>query len=507
MQRALKVGRRWLYIVHRWVGVVSALLFVMWFASGLIMLYVPYPSLTPRERLAGAEPIAWNKVHLDPAQALAAAGVTEWPSSFKLEMMLGEPVYRIRDGGRQTISGLDGRPVGQVGPANALEIARDFHTSRAPAKVETITRDQWTVAGGYDDHRPLYKVAFADRSGTTLYVSSTTGEVVLDTTRWERAWNWVGTVPHWIYFTELRKDQPAWRQVILWTSGIGIVGAVSGVWIGILRLRLKRRYAKGKVSPYRGWMKWHHIAGLVAGLTLVTWIVSGWLSVNPNNWFARSSPDPSGLVRYAGAGPRFPLDLGRTHIAPGLNAKEARFAWVAGRPLVILTNSDLRRTLVDANTGEEIQLRTDALFDRAAGLVPGARMVGREVLTHEDLYWYAHHAEPRLPVLRVRFDDPAHTWFHIDPTTGEVLGSMTTSDRVERWAFNFLHDFDLPVLLHTRPTWDVLVWVLSIGGLVISVSSVVIGWRRLKRKGTEIEGWTRRVGKKRPRLVLPAPGE
>lgn len=504
MQRALKIGRRWLYIVHRWIGIASAVLFVMWFCSGLVMAYVPYPSLTERERLGGAEPVAWPKVRLGPDQALAAAGRAAWPGSFKLEMMRGEPVYRI-DGA--TVSGVDGRLVGPVGAAEAEAIARGFHPSGAPARVETVERDQWTVAGGYDDDRPLLRVAFADRIGTTIYVASTTGQVVLDTTRKERFWNWVGTVPHWIYFTELRKDQPAWRQVILWTSGVGIVGAVSGAWIGLLRLRLRRRYAHGKVSPYRGWMKWHHIGGLVAGLTLTTWIVSGWLSVNPNGWFARSSPDPAAMARYAGAGPRFPLDLGRVGAAAGPDVREARFAWVAGRPLAILSDAQLRRTVLDAGAGREAAFEPRALFDRAAGLVPGARLVRREVLTREDLYWYAHHAEPRLPVLRAVFDDPARTWFHIDPATGQVFGSMTTSDRVERWAFNFLHDFDLPVLLHTRPSWDILIWVLSIGGLVISVSSVVIGWRRLKRKGTEVEGWTRRVGRKRPRLTLPTAGE
>jgi hypothetical protein len=70
---------------------------------------------------------------------------------------------------------------------------------------------------------------------------------------------------------------------------------------------------------------------------------------------------------------------------------------------------------------------------------------------------------------------------------------MTAEDRAGRWAFNFLHDFDLPVLLHARPTWDVLMLGLLGGGLVISVSGVVIGWRRLKRKGAEGKG---RFGRK-----------
>ena len=45
--------KRWLYLTHRWIGIVSCLFFAMWFASGLAMLYVPYPSLEREEWLAG----------------------------------------------------------------------------------------------------------------------------------------------------------------------------------------------------------------------------------------------------------------------------------------------------------------------------------------------------------------------------------------------------------------------------------------------------------------------
>ena len=43
--------------------------------------------------------------------------------------------------------------------------------------------DQWTVPNGLDPHRPLYRIALNDGQDTELYVSSTTGEVVRDTTR------------------------------------------------------------------------------------------------------------------------------------------------------------------------------------------------------------------------------------------------------------------------------------------------------------------------------------
>jgi hypothetical protein len=35
--------------------------------------------------------------------------------------------------------------------------------------------------------------------------------------------------------------------------------------IGILRLRLRRRYRSGSATPYTGWMAWHHVADLVGG--------------------------------------------------------------------------------------------------------------------------------------------------------------------------------------------------------------------------------------------------
>ena len=49
---AWKVGKRWLYFVHRWLGVAACLLFVLWFISGLTMMYVRFPRLQEAERVA-----------------------------------------------------------------------------------------------------------------------------------------------------------------------------------------------------------------------------------------------------------------------------------------------------------------------------------------------------------------------------------------------------------------------------------------------------------------------
>ena len=44
--------KRYLYLWHRWLGIVACLFMALWFISGVVMLYVGYPKLTPVEHLA-----------------------------------------------------------------------------------------------------------------------------------------------------------------------------------------------------------------------------------------------------------------------------------------------------------------------------------------------------------------------------------------------------------------------------------------------------------------------
>ena len=480
MARGLKrTLRRWLYIGHRWVGIVTCLFFAMWFISGVVMMYVAFPGLSDKERLAALPHIQWEKVALSPDDAMKAAGATRYPRDLRLSMLADEPVYRMTawDGKRQAISAADGRAIVNVSEQQALAVARHHRASRSPQLEEIIDRDQWSVTARYDPLRPLYLIALGDDAGTKLYISSRTGEIALDTNRTERVWNWLGSIPHWIYPTVLRKDGPLWRLMVLWISGICLIVSVTGIWIGILRVRLKQRYASGRITPYRGWMAWHHLTGLIAGIFVLTWMFSGWLSLNPGEYFAGRNTTPEVLQRYAG------------HDAPTIAAKlptpqsqmvEARFVWLDGSPMMIVASSDGVQTPLDAISGESAKLTKDRLGAAAAKLLPRSRITEQLILRQYDAYWYAHHHDRELPVLRAMFDDDAKTWFHISPVTGDIVGRVDSSRRTYRWLFNALHSFDFQLLLMYRPAWDIVVWLLSILGTIVSVSGVVIGWRYLR---------------------------
>ncbi|MEQ1742713.1 MAG: hypothetical protein ABL869_09500, partial [Candidatus Nitrotoga sp.] len=57
-----------------------------------------------------------------------------------------------------------------------------------------------------------------------------------------------------------------------------------------------------------------------------------------------------------------------------------------------------------------------------------------------------------------------------------------STKRLSRWLFAMLHSWDWLPLLERRPLWDIVLISFSLCGTALSLSGVVIGWRRLSRK-------------------------
>lgn len=452
------------------------------------MLYVPYPSWSDDERLTALPAINTARVAITPAEAVARSGASRLPDVFRLEMLGAEPVYRIvSDGHHSVISATSGEALTKFDPTDSARHIQAVFPGKVATLAETLHSDQWTVTSRYNAHRPLYRFSLNDDADTSIYVSSATGEIVQDTTFAERAWNWAGAIPHWIYFASLRKHREAWRQAVMWLSGPLVIGAVTGLWIGILRMRVSRTKPKRSISPYRGWMKWHHIGGLIGGLFLATWIFSGWLSVNPFHWFSRTQITYEQRAAFSGWDAAKPHTATLAGLKATQGAKEISMHWAAGQAFLIARSSDGSQ-LLDAPTGEPTSLAPQALIDAASRMYPQNAITNVFKHTSQTLYWYSHHNKRALPIMDVRFDDPAATRIFVDPKTASLAGLSDRSARGYRWLFNFLHDYDLPVLLENRPARDILIWLLSFAGIVISISGIVIGWRTLKRTASPRKG-------------------
>ena len=152
------------------------------------------------------------------------------------------------------------------------------------ARVESVEiADQWTLQNRIRDLQPLWKFSWPDGQPVVLRLAGQRRRSS-SPTRSSRTGAYFGAIPHWLYFTPLRRNGPAWNKVVVWSSGIATVSAILGMIIGIWIYSPSRRYRHDGAPasiPYYGWKRWHTIIGLIVGAGAVTWAFSGLLSMEP----------------------------------------------------------------------------------------------------------------------------------------------------------------------------------------------------------------------------------
>lgn len=490
------------FLVHRWTGVLTCVLMALWFVSGMVMLFVGYPKLTPWERMAGLPALPTSGCCVDVAAALAQSRDAAAVKGIVLTSVAGRPHYVLQegDGSRLAVDAVDGSRLA-AGPGLALESARAF-LHGAPARyMGFIDEDRWTHSRSLGPHRPLHVVEMGDAASTRLYLSSATGQVVLDAPRAERLWNFAGAWLHWLYMFRNQPTDPVWSWTVIVLSGIGVVSALAGALNGIWRWRFAGTYKSGSKSPFReSYLRWHHILGLSFGALLLAWIFSGLMSMNPLGVFDAKGPRPDVAAFEGGSAASLRLPLPAREAlallaAQGFRASELEWRVLAGQPYILARDSGARtRLVVSERGGYAVRERwpEGALLAAARRLLPQT-MVRSETLGGYDAYYYQRQEQSmygaddkRLPVLRAVFDDPGRTWVHIDLYTGQVESSLDSAERVGRWLFNFLHSWDLPVMLDAVWWREAVLILLCIGGMLLSATAVVLGVRRLRKSAAKI---------------------
>ena len=479
---------RALILLHRWLSVAFCLLFAMWFASGIVIHFVPFPVFTETERFIGLASIDRARVKHGPAEALGSSGI-EGAARIRLMQRSDGPVYLVQ-GSIRTVAlhAADLSDAAVHSQRLALAIAMDNTAHRhwdasAVQIFDPAAYDQWTVPNFFDRHRPLYRVALNDDRGTKLYVSTITGEVVLDTTRRQRAWNYVGSIAHWIYPTALRKHPAAWSRLLWWLSFLALIGASAGAAIGTLRLGAAgSRFS----SPYRGWQAWHHWLGLCCMPFVLTWIFSGWLSIDSGALFSTGKPTDAEVASIAGT-PTWNVQP-RDEIQH-LSAMVREVEWFAfgGRIYRRESASIVRQQLLvtgakDGATGRAF-LRQDEI-DAAVGQL--ARPCDPSRVVGPDDYYAVASNTPGGPIFRVVCEDD---WFYIDASNGGLLEKLDSSRRAYRWLYGALHTLDFPVLAACPALRTTLIVALCSCGFIFSLTGVVIAWRRLLSCFRSPDGW------------------
>ena len=257
-------------------------------------------------------------------------------------------------------------------------------------------------------------------------------------------------------------------------------------------------------------MRWHYLTGAVFGLFTLTWAFSGLLSMEPFAWTrAEGLEIPRGAFT---GGPtllaQFPaMDAaGWEKLLGGRAAKEIEFVRIQGdhyylvrtaadttaaaqprerlhQPYTVSGRSETGRLIVSASTLESRSqpFSVDSLVERMRKAAPETPIVEQTVLRDYDSYYYSRGRQTPLPVLRVKFGDPAQTWYYVDPELSRPVTAVHRMSRLERWLYSGLHDLDFSFWYERRPLWDIGMITLLLGGLASSTIGLCLGVKRMWR--------------------------
>ncbi len=522
-----------LYQVHRWVGVALGLFMFFWFFTGLVIMYSTPTTQNRSQQLAHAETLAPEVGWLSLGEAwersaeqrkVAAAGKPKAEAAMGAKMAkveeqggkdkdgkaavgiadarlvrsAGEPVWLVEDskGLRFALSAKDGT-VRVTTPDQAQKIAENWFNNDSRSLIKTSyleTVEKPIILRNQDALSPFHRIAVGDDGGELL-ISARTGEVLHASTRVDRAFYWAGNWLHLLKPLESIGLGHIRNDVQLWLGLSATIATLTGLIIGWLRWRPglggKPTYSQGRTQPYREfWFKWHFWSGLVGGIVVLSWALSGFLDTNPGKIFAQANPNRQELNRYQGNGvpdvmrlwqPVLPILL--SVAVDGADVVELGWRRLGDETVLLAHTRDGQR-LPQSLDGTAAQFNDAALLAAVSRVAGDAKVESQQVLTSYDSYYYPRHhqslVEKPLPVLLVTMADEVGTRYYLDPQDGKLLAKLDRSGRVLRWLYSGLHHWDFG-WLYQRPLWDVwmLIWVSL--GLVLGASSLVVGWRRLKQ--------------------------
>ena len=497
--------KRGLIFVHRWLGIALCLIFLLWFPSGIGMMYWDFPSVGPGDRLEHSPALDPSKVVLSPEEAAAKLDSEQQTGQVRLNTFDGRPVYRFRTERGEAIVYAD-TGEDQIEVPDAVMNRAASAWSGQPISAATIEpvedADQWTIQSPLRNFFPMTKYSWPD--GQQVYVGAT-GEVVQYTTTASRLGAWVGAIPHWLNFLPLRKYGAQWSQVVIWSSGIATLSAIIGIVIGIWMYSPAKRYRYSGAPtsiPYRGQKRLHMIFGLIFGLGAATWAFSGMLSMDP---FPTLTGGQGGGGRRVGAvsipqalrgrrsqpsafAPKHPREA-LTQVS-GLQVKELELTSFAGEPVYLATLGPGETRIIPVTGAPQTAFDRQRIIDVVSKTAEASGGADVSILEQYDRYYLDRRRERPLPVILAQLHDAEHTRYYIDPNTARVVGTYSSRNWVTRWLYHGLHSMDFPWLYNYRPLWDIVVITFMVGGTALCVTSLILAWRVLGRKlaGLTVEG-------------------
>jgi uncharacterized iron-regulated membrane protein len=202
--------------IHKWVGLILGLQFVLWTVSGAVM------ALLDMEKVGGHSSAAPVEVGTPWPAALLAPASFGSAEQLTLRRILDRPIYELtRNGKLQLLDAETGKPV-TVDEGMARDIARQaFHHE---AEITSVERLEKANLEARDHAGPMWRVNFADEENSSAYVSATTGRPLVNRGDTWRTWDFVWMLHNMDYVNRSSFNQPLIIFVAFGTLWLSFTG-------------------------------------------------------------------------------------------------------------------------------------------------------------------------------------------------------------------------------------------------------------------------------------------
>ena len=203
-----------LFRAHKYTGILVSALFLMWFITGLVLIYHPYPRLSEELYNSHKEVLTASLPELYSIQdrvegKIQSLKLWQFQGQTRIDVKTSEKMYKLLADTLDRVINIDYKCVEKV--------AKQW-TDAPVIKVDTLhKRQQWVLYSKYEKELPIYKFHFDDEYKSQLFVSGKSAEVLQLTTAKDRFWAYLGAIPHKLYFPFLRRNTDVWMDT-------GVVG-------------------------------------------------------------------------------------------------------------------------------------------------------------------------------------------------------------------------------------------------------------------------------------------
>lgn len=477
--------KRILYSLHRILGTLLSILFLVWFLSGFVMIYHTFPKIANRDKFAHMDAIS-GEMH--PADSIIKIRFQEETiDQLTLKAFGGNSYFEIRSKDQGYHLSVDSaiEMAGQPAFPQIKSYAQKWCNAEI-IKVDTLKElEQWIPFSRLRNDFPIYKFYFGDKDQHQLYISSVTGEPLQFTNKNNRFWAWVGAIPHWVYFTSLRQNSQLWADVIIFFSGIGCIMCIAGIVLGICSYVIQYRKKKRWSTSYKKFSyKWHHILGFIFGIFVFTFVFSGMMSLaTVPKWMVKvHNPEIQNNMFTSGPVVLSNYKLDYHKILEEYNGQVKSIEWSSFGDVPLYTTIINNKIFVFDASEEEVQplAITEQMIKNKLSAIHNEAITITQ-LNEYDNYYVGTSSHLPLPVYKVDISDPDNSTYYINPKNGNTR-YFNTNTKVRRWTYQALHSFELGFLVKRPVLWNIIMWTTMIGGTLVSITGVWLGFRYFGRK-------------------------